>query len=42
MRLILAARLATYTPARMRAGGEGQLWANIGVGFVFREFISCY
>jgi len=21
---------------------RGRLWANIGVGWVFREFISCY
>ncbi len=21
---------------------NGKLWANIGVGWVFREFISCY
>jgi uncharacterized protein YraI len=21
---------------------QGRLWANIGIGWVFREFISCY
>jgi uncharacterized protein YraI len=33
---------ATVTIYGTSYDSRGRLWANIGIGFVFREFISCY
>jgi hypothetical protein len=33
---------ATVTIYDTAYDNRGRLWANIGVGWVFREFVSCY